>query len=74
MIEAVHKEPCKDAIGWVEKADALLLQCAYDGVISTYIAKKLEKVIEQPENREEEEGGDHEERKQGEAGSNHGSP
>lgn len=45
-LEPLHIEVCKDAIGWVEKVDNLLVQCAYDGVITTYIIKNLEKIFE----------------------------
>ena len=40
-IKPIHVEIVKDAIGWVETCENVLIQCGYDGVISTYLIRDL---------------------------------
>jgi len=43
IIAPVHLEPTKDAIGWIEKYDNMLIQCGFDGVIQLYVISSISK-------------------------------
>lgn len=43
IISASHLEKTKDAIGWVDFVEELLVQCGFDGTVTTYLIKDIKK-------------------------------